>query len=349
MPRQYFNNASSTLAANIGTGATTIEVQAGHGPRFGTPTVGDPVRVTVEQGATREIRGATARTGDVLTVTRAVEVVRPDTVATAYAFTSGADVQVRNTAASYAGGGVVLPASSFGVFAQMTGWFARGNSSDQLGNIGNPNASNNGTLTARALSDSTFGSQNRLGFVSAAAINSGAGRFLSSAAYTTATAGNVPPVLLRAAFGISDAVFQSTATMFVGFVPNSVVPDPSTLTTSPLIGIGCSPSDTNLSLYHCNGGGTVTKVGLGADFPANTTNTDWYDVELRREAGSHSWTYRIRNARTGISTSGSATTNVPNTSVTHSAQLCRNTLTGTAAVGIDGAFYVCANGSGVTF
>ena len=203
MPRQYFNNAGSTLAANISDSATSIEVAAGEGARFGTPTVSDPVRLTLAQGSTREIGEATARTGDVLTVTRAVEVCRPDTTATAYAFTSGATVQVRATAASF--GEVTLPASALGVFANIVGFYPRGNASDLNASIGNPNGTSNGTATGRAYSNSVFGAQPRLGFVSAASNNSPAGRTFIGAGYTAATEANTPAFTFSAVFGISDA------------------------------------------------------------------------------------------------------------------------------------------------
>jgi hypothetical protein len=344
MSRTWANNGITTLTANISNAATTATVD--NGAVFGAPSVSNEMTAVIRQGATREIVHITNVSGNTLTLVRGREGT------TGQAFTAGATIANVVTKAFtdevetlLASGGGSAPASSFGVFAQMAGWFARGNASDQLANIGNPNASNNGTVTARSLSDSIFGAQQRLGFVSAAAINSGAGRLLSGQGYTTATAANCQPMLIRAGFGISDAVFQSTATMFVGLNPNTVVPDPATQTTVPLVGIGCSPSDANLAVYHGNGGGSVTKVDLGANFPANTTNTHWYQVELRRAAATHTWTYRIRNATNGQVASGTLSTNVPNTTTTHSVQLCRNTLTGTAAVGIDGSFYVCAYGA----
>lgn len=99
MPRQIFNNARSTLSAPITTTDTSVALQAGHGPRFGTPSATNPVRFTITSLTSIEVMEAIGRTGDTLTgVSRAVEICRPDTVATAYAFDSGATIAIRPTA-----------------------------------------------------------------------------------------------------------------------------------------------------------------------------------------------------------------------------------------------------------
>lgn len=109
MPRQYANNASSTLVGSFAIGATSFTLPTGHGSRFdgplGAPSPTNPVRLTFEQGNKVEIVQVTGRTGDVLSpVARAVEICRPDTVATQYDFTDGATIELRDTAASYVDG-----------------------------------------------------------------------------------------------------------------------------------------------------------------------------------------------------------------------------------------------------
>lgn len=333
MPRQYFNNASSTLAANIGTGATTIEVAAGHGPRFGTPTVADPVRVTLQQGGTIEIMEATARTGDVLTVTRAVEVVRPDTVATAYAFTAGADVQVRNTAASYTGGGGPSPRPVIvGSYAQ---YLFRGAGSDVNASVGAANQSSNGTITARAYGASPFARQTRAGFVSAAVINSPAGRVIPLGSSAANVAHN-EAARYRVGLGVSDATFQSTGAIFAGPRMNGGTPtDPALLTTSPFVCFGNSPGDTTMAIFHSSGGGTVTKIDLGANFPHTASNTDFFIVELYRAPGSNQWEYTVRNIANGAVATGTLTTNIPAGAGDITWHTNRNTVAGTTAVGLD--------------
>lgn len=99
MARLYANNAESTLAGNIGAGATSLTVATGDGAKFPSPSGGDYFDFTLEQGTTREIARCTARSGDVLTITRAVEAIA-GVGAVAQAFTTGAIVAIRTTAAS---------------------------------------------------------------------------------------------------------------------------------------------------------------------------------------------------------------------------------------------------------
>lgn len=63
---QYANSAYSTLASTISAGATSLSVAAGHGARF--PATGD-FRIKIDS----EIMICTARSTDVLTVTRGAE------------------------------------------------------------------------------------------------------------------------------------------------------------------------------------------------------------------------------------------------------------------------------------
>lgn len=78
MPRLFANNAFSTLAADITDVAGSLTVATGHGARFPSPTGGDYFLLTIPfyvDGAETawEIVRCTARTADVLTITRAQE------------------------------------------------------------------------------------------------------------------------------------------------------------------------------------------------------------------------------------------------------------------------------------
>src|SRR3954451_23252556 len=81
---QVLNNAASTLAADYTSGSGTLTLAAGTGPRFGTPSVGAPVRITVVARSTLvngevaptslyTIYDCTARSGDVLSGLTPVE------------------------------------------------------------------------------------------------------------------------------------------------------------------------------------------------------------------------------------------------------------------------------------
>lgn len=68
------NNASGRLASTLGLGQTTLSLQAGQGARFPSPTGGDWFPVTaIKPNGDLEIMRCTARSGDVLTVTRSQE------------------------------------------------------------------------------------------------------------------------------------------------------------------------------------------------------------------------------------------------------------------------------------
>lgn len=72
----FANQASSALAAPIGSGATSLSLTPGSGSKFPSPTGSDQFALTLTDAATNtvyEVVYCTSRTGDVLTVTRAQE------------------------------------------------------------------------------------------------------------------------------------------------------------------------------------------------------------------------------------------------------------------------------------
>jgi hypothetical protein len=79
----FANNAASTLASNITSGATSLTLAAGTGTLFPNPSAGQYFLITMipaSTGVPGEIMQVTARSGDTLTVVRAQE----STTATAY-------------------------------------------------------------------------------------------------------------------------------------------------------------------------------------------------------------------------------------------------------------------------
>lgn len=91
------NNATSRLASSITASATSLSVSAGEGARFPTLTAGNWFPVTVIDSAGNiEVMRCTARSTDVLTVTRGQEGT------TARAFTAGDRIELRMTAGALA-------------------------------------------------------------------------------------------------------------------------------------------------------------------------------------------------------------------------------------------------------
>lgn len=79
MPQiQFANNAKSLLLAGISSGATSLTVLSGEGAKFPNPSAGQYFYLTLEErlpvdaeNPVREIVKVTARSGDVMTITRA--------------------------------------------------------------------------------------------------------------------------------------------------------------------------------------------------------------------------------------------------------------------------------------
>lgn len=93
MSVKFSNNGHSTLAASITTSATSITVASGHGARFPSLSSGEYFYATlIDSSNNLEIVKCTARSSDVLTVTRAQEST------TARAFAIGDRIELRVTA-----------------------------------------------------------------------------------------------------------------------------------------------------------------------------------------------------------------------------------------------------------
>ena len=91
------NNAASRLASSIAAGAGSLAVTSGEGGKFPSPTAGDWFPITVLKASGQlEVMRCTARTADVLTVSRGQEGT------SAIAFDAGDRVELRATAAVFA-------------------------------------------------------------------------------------------------------------------------------------------------------------------------------------------------------------------------------------------------------
>lgn len=91
------NNAVTRLASSLTTGATSLSVSAGDGAKFPAPSGGEWFPVTIiKASGSLEITRCTARSGDVLTVSRGQEGTA------AQAFSAGDRVELRLTAGAVA-------------------------------------------------------------------------------------------------------------------------------------------------------------------------------------------------------------------------------------------------------
>tara|TARA_R100000149_G_C5818406_1_gene98726 strand:- start:39 stop:710 length:672 start_codon:yes stop_codon:yes gene_type:complete len=133
MSIKFANNAHSTLASGINTSATSITVASGHGARFPSLAGAEFFFATlIDSSNNLEIVKATARSTDVLTVTRAQEST------TARSFSSGDRIELRITAAGL--GELITPSNI--VFTNTNSTFTKA----QRGSTQTANATGSTTL-----------------------------------------------------------------------------------------------------------------------------------------------------------------------------------------------------------
>lgn len=78
----------------------------------------------------------------------------------------------------------------------------------------------------------------------------------------------------------------------------STTVDPSTLSYDTLALVKDS-TDTNFQFMYCKVGDTPTKIDLGINFPANTTNTDVYMLEMEYSIDLDELSVRVKRLNTG--------------------------------------------------
>jgi hypothetical protein len=139
-----------------------------------------------------------------------------------------------------------------------------------------------GTATARTVTNPSplMRAARRIGYVSAAVINSVGGARAGQAIMFNGGAAIANPRIDSAGYwklsftwGISDAALNPEARMFVGAETSLVAPtavDPATILNA--IGFGCDNGETTLRLYGRDGGANTTEIDLGAGFPVNTAD-----------------------------------------------------------------------------
>jgi hypothetical protein len=183
-------------------------------------------------------------------------------------------------------------------------WMPPGNATTVPGVFGLGALTATGTGTARNVATTNrFTRSPRLGFVSAATVGALAGPRLAVAQLTTGDGSGLGGFHVVIVFGF--AAVTSDMRAFVGVRSATGAPtnvEPSTLTNG--IGVGRGAANTTLHIYY-GGSSAQTPIDLGASFPANTANTDLYELALFApplSAGVVNWQVTRRN--TGDTASG---------------------------------------------
>jgi hypothetical protein len=240
MAQLFTNNASSTLAAGISVGATSLTVFGGEGVKFPAPVAPDFTLVTLYQksGTTEinhEIVKVTARTGDALTIVRAQEGTA------ARAFNSGDAVELRWTAGA----------------ANMVG-------ADTTG-TGNLVRANSPTLVTPALgTPSALVGTNITGTAAGLSIGGNAATATTATTATNATNATNATTSTTQAVGTNSTAIATTAFCEAGFVNNNV----------GVIGVGSIAYVNYVSTSVASGatvaGGSINQASNASSFGAGT-------------------------------------------------------------------------------
>lgn len=166
-----------------------------------------------------------------------------------------------------------------------------------------------GTATAAAPSSTSFFTRApRVTYVSAGTAGSFASWYQGVGTVTLGVSGtpNFGGFYYVTRFGIADTV--ASPRTFIGLTSVGTTPtnvEPSTLVNS--IGVGQGASNTNLFVYY-GGSAAQTPIDLGANFPTNTSNTDWYELTLFAPPSSTNTVYyQVLRLNTGNVASGTLT------------------------------------------
>jgi len=187
------------------------------------------------------------------------------------------------------------------------------------------------------LSVGPFFRHRRIGYRSSGTAGTSCGTRHSVLQWAVSTDPALGRWIYSARFGVSDAAAVANARMFVGLAGRAaagVLPNgnPSALTN--LIGVGADTGDATLHIMHNDDSGLATRIDLGAAFPANTRNTDLYQLVLTCNADL-SVTYKVTNLTTAAELSGNLATNLPMPLQLLAPQIWRNNGTTAVSVGID--------------
>lgn len=116
----------------------------------------------------------------------------------------------------------------------------------------------------------------------------------------------------RSVLRISLLALQSGMRVFAGLADSTTAltnVDYTTATTPGKVGLAIIANSGNWNLVYNVTGAAPTVVGLGANFPVNTT--DVIELEISCAPNASGLGYRARNLSTGAETSGTITTNQP--------------------------------------
>lgn len=213
------------------------------------------------------------------------------------------------------------------------------NNSATLSNIGLGTATDNGTATAvQANAGSDYFTRTiRTSSLSAASAAANCGKQTSShIVYLN------EPGLVTFRFGWE--VFQANAAAFIGLRPSAVHGDVDPSSFVNIVGIGIDSGQTTWRTLVNDATGSATAADLGANFPANTSATDWYELTLWWGSAPTKIYYQLVRMNTGHVAKGTFTSDLPSLTTALLGHIVANTRSGTAAIQISMAHIVAEVG-----
>lgn len=218
-------------------------------------------------------------------------------------------------------------------------WSATGNGTG-VATWGLANSETGTATTRNVASTNLFTSVRRIGYVTAASSGSGAGTRHNNNQYWRGNAAGLGGFYYVIRFGMSTAN-SSNEQMFVGVRNSTSViaanTNPSSLTNC--IGFGIDATQTTMRFIYNDGSGTATTTNLGANFPTNSTDTDWYEARIYATPNAGTVYYHITNLSTGNTASGSTSSDLPSSTTLLCPHVYVSNGTDATAVGIDVSQY----------
>ena len=224
-------------------------------------------------------------------------------------------------------------------FAKVALWSANGNGTGVF--VQTLANSESGTATTRNVAATNiFTAGRRLGYVTASTSASVAGtRHNNTQFWAGSGTTSLPGYTFVCRFGLSSSVVTNEQ-VFVGLRNSAAAitgnTNPSSLTNC--IYIGRDAGQTTFRIGRNDGSGTATTIDLGASFPANTTDTDWYEVVFNVISSSVTAStcyYQVTNVSTGATAKGSFNTDLPGNSTMLCPAMWISNGSDTGVIGID--------------
>lgn len=159
-------------------------------------------------------------------------------------------------------------------------------------------------------SSSLLASKSRLSLTSAAAANSGVDFGLSGLSLMRGAAPGHGGFVIKAGFAVTSAVAAQRFWLATNTYGGAISYTSAFPASGNVIGIGFDAAlHSNYQLMH-GGGGALTYVDLGPNFPINDPSAI-IDVDFRCPPNGSAISYRVRDLNSGLSAAGTFASNLP--------------------------------------